>query len=363
MRSALADAIDPDLLRRALVIKLRHHGDVLLTSPVFTVLKNHAPQVEIDALVYHETREMLTLHPAIDNVFTVDRGWKRRGVLQQLSEEVKLLRALRARRYDLLIHLTEHPRGAWLRRLLGVRYSVARMFPGRRGAWWRSSFSHLYPLPATPRHTVECHLDAVRRIGIYPGAGERALTLAPGVEADASMDAVLQAHGLKTKGFIHFHPTSRWLFKCWGEEKCAELIDRLQASGRQVVLTAAPIVVERDYVRRILGKVRSPVVDLSGQLSLKQLASLTRHAKCFVGVDSAPMHIAAAMQTPVVVLFGPSSESAWGPWQVVQRVITSRHTCRPCGLDGCGGGKVSECLTSIPVERVLAAVNELLAIE
>ncbi|MDA1107176.1 MAG: putative lipopolysaccharide heptosyltransferase III [Proteobacteria bacterium] len=358
----LTDAPDFSAVRRVLVMKLRHHGDVLLTSPVFSALKNHLPHAEIDALVYHETREMLTLHPAIDNVFTVDRGWKRRGVLQQLSAEVKLLRTLRARRYDLLIHLTEHPRGAWLRRLLGVRYSVARMFAGRRGAWWRSSFSHLYPLPATPRHTVECHLDALRRIGIYPRDDERALVLVPGAEAENFIGAMLASHGLRGKDFIHFHPTSRWLFKCWEDEKCSALIDRLQAAGERVVVTAAPTTAEHDRVRRILNKVKSPVVDVSGQLNLKQLAALTRRAKCFVGVDSAPMHIAAAMQTPVVVLFGPSGEMGWGPWQVVQRVITSRHTCRPCGLDGCGGGKVSECLTSIPVERVLGAVNELLAI-
>jgi len=102
------------------------------------------------------------------------------------------------------------------------------------------------------------------------------------------------------------------------------------------------------------------VIDLSGQLSLKQLAALTANARCFVGVDSVPMHIAAAMQTPVVALFGPSGDLEWGPWQVRSRVITSDHTCRPCGMDGCAGSKVSDCLTSIPVERVLRAVQEVL---
>ncbi|HET9651135.1 MAG TPA: glycosyltransferase family 9 protein, partial [Usitatibacter sp.] len=79
------------------------------------------------------------------------------------------------------------------------------------------------------------------------------------------------------------------------------------------------------------------------------------------GVDSAPMHIAAAMGTPVVALFGPSGEKQWGPWHVPHRVVGSdRHPCRPCGNDGCGGGKVSECLTELEVDRVHAALNELL---
>jgi len=103
------------------------------------------------------------------------------------------------------------------------------------------------------------------------------------------------------------------------------------------------------------------VVNLGGQLTLKQLAALTAQAKLFIGVDSAPMHIAAAMQTPVLALFGPSGDKEWGPWMVPHRVITSDHSCRPCGQDGCGGGKISECLTTLPVERVLAAAHELLA--
>jgi heptosyltransferase-3 len=63
----------------------------------------------------------------------------------------------------------------------------------------------------------------------------------------------------------------------------------------------------------------------------------------------------------VVALFGPSGEIEWGPWQVPNRVVTSSHSCRPCGNDGCGGGKVSECLTTLGVKQVLAAVDELLA--
>jgi heptosyltransferase-3 len=66
------------------------------------------------------------------------------------------------------------------------------------------------------------------------------------------------------------------------------------------------------------------------------------------------------MGTPTVALFGPSGDKEWGPWNVVHRVVAADFSCRPCGLDGCGGGKVSECLTTLPVEKVLAACDELL---
>jgi heptosyltransferase-3 len=132
-----------------------------------------------------------------------------------------------------------------------------------------------------------------------------------------------------------------------------------------VVITGAPDAAEQRLVAAIMDRLapaaKEKVVDLAGTLSLRELAALTREARAFVGVDSAPMHIAAAMQTPVVALFGPSGEIEWGPWLVPHRVVTSvAHPCRPCGNDGCGGGKVSECLTTLPVERVRAALFDLL---
>jgi len=324
----LADTPDFSAVRRVLVVKLRHHGDVLLASPVFTVLKNHLPQVEIDALVYRDTQEMLTLHPAIENVFTVDRQWKNDGLLKQMGAEVKLLQMLRARHYDLIIHLTEHPRGAWLSCLLGVRLNVAGDYP-RRGRLWRSSFTHLYRLPRTPRHTVEIHLDALRCIGIYPNPEERGLILIAGRDAEDSIAALMARHHLTHKGFIHLHPTSRWSFKCWTVDKYAEMVNILQAAGERVVITAAPDPKEIHMVSAIKDRLHQPCVDLAGQLNLKQLAALTRQAKCFVGVDSVPMHIAAAMQAPTVALFGPSGDKEWGPWQVKHKVITENYTCRP----------------------------------
>ena len=172
---------------------------------------------------------------------------------------------------------------------------------------------------------------------------------------------LLQAAGLAPKGFLLFHPTSRWLFKAWTESRNAQILRRLTADGHRIVVTAAPDAREKAIVGRILAEAAVPVTDLSGQLSLRELAAVAANARLFFGVDSAPMHIAAAMGTPVVALFGPSSEKVWGPWRVPHRIVTSDDPCRPCGNDGCGGGKVSECLTLLPVERALSAINELLA--
>jgi heptosyltransferase-3 len=353
------DAIHLPTVRRALVVKLRHHGDVLLSSPVFQVLRNRAPHLEVDALVYEDTRDMLAGHPSIARIHGIDRGWKRQGLARQAREENALLAQLRGRGYQLLVHLTSHWRGAWLAQALRPRWSVA---PARDNVLWDLSFTHRYKLPRhTPRHTVEANLDALRRLGIYPEEAEKPLVMEPGEDARARVDALLAAAGLAPRGFIHVHPTSRWMFKAWTEAANAEILRRLARDGHRIVVTAAPDAREKSIMGRILAEAGVAVTDLSGQLSLREMAALSGRARLFFGVDSAPMHIAAAMGTPVVALFGPSNEFEWGPWRVPHRVVTSNHPCRPCGLDGCGGGKVSECLTLLPVERVHSAINELLA--
>lgn len=362
------DPVPLDRVQRVLVTKLRHHGDVLLASPVLSVLKRAAPHAEIDALVYAGTEPMLDGHPALARLFAIDRAWKRSGVGAHAREELSLARALRARRHDLLVHLTEHPRGLWLALLLRPRWSVTR---ARRAdehpRLWRRAFTHFYALPkGRTRHTVETNLDALRRIGISPQPEDKRLVLVPGGQAQARVDALLATRGLERGAFAQLHPGSRWLFKTWPVERTAMLVRKLVADGLPVVVTGAPDARERALVDELLAalpaRTRDGVHDVTGTLSLKELAALTSRARVFIGVDSAPMHVAAAVGTPAVALFGPSDDVEWSPWLVPHRVVASREfPCRPCRNDGCGGGKVSECLTTLPVERVHAACVELLA--
>ena len=342
------DAVPLGECGRALVVKLRHHGDVLLAAPVLSVLK--AKGLEVDALVYDDTAPMLEGHPALSQLHAVGRKWRSAG-LSRLWQERILYGKLKARRYNLLVHLSEQPRGAWLARTLGARYSVAPRMADR-GAFWAKSFTHLYPI-APRRHQVEVNLDALRRIGVQPDPALRKVVFNPGE------DAARRIASLVPERFVHLHPASRWRFKCWPAEKNAELVERLAAEGLPVVITAAPDPEEIAFVNEILKKTKA--VNLAGQLSIKELGALSARAALFVGVDSMPMHLAGAMGTPTVALFGPSGEHEWGPWRVPHRVVRSDHSCRPCGLDGCGGGKVSECLTFLPVDAVYAAVRELLA--
>ncbi|CCK04402.1 Lipopolysaccharide heptosyltransferase III [Cronobacter sakazakii 701] len=124
--------------KRVLIIKLRHHGDVLLTSPCFTVLKKAYPQAEVDALVYDDTQAMLTSHPHIDQVHTIGRNWRKQGLLKQFQLYRGLVKTLKARQYDVLINLTEHWHGARLARLLKPRVSVG-FRPDKRSGFARAA--------------------------------------------------------------------------------------------------------------------------------------------------------------------------------------------------------------------------------
>ena len=359
----LKDAVPVETLSRALVIKLRHHGDVLLSAPVLSALKAAAPQLEIDALVYDDTAPMLAGHPALAQLHTVGRAWKGLGVFARLSAEWALYRTLRARGYDLIVHLSEQPRGAWLARHLGARWSVAPAMR-ERGRFWKRSFTHFYALPRNGRrHQVELNLDALRRIGVQPAQAERRVRIEAGAEAARSAAALLEAQGLQRGSYIHLHPASRWKFKCWPAQSTAALIDRLSqdpAWHGRIVLTAAPDPAELALVQDIVSRTRATLVNLAGRLSLKELVAVIGGARLSVCVDSMPMHVASATGTPVVALFGPSGEHEWGPWMVPHEVVTSSHACRPCGNDGCGGGKVSECLVRLGVEAVHDAARRLL---
>jgi len=347
-------AINFDQVHAVLVIKLRHHGDVLLTSPMYQLLKQRFPHLTIDVLIYKETYPMLADHKAINHIYCIDK--KQKG----LKHEIQRLKQLKQQSYDLIIHLTESWRGAILCRLLKPRYAVVRRYQHRQQRYWLNSFSHHYSSPqSNKRHTVEMHLDALRRIGIHPEPDEKKLVLC--LNAPAQQSLFQHYPEYDQQKYMVIHPTSRWLFKCYPAEKMAAVINQLsERYGTRIVITAAPDEKELDYIDTMLSHVHHAVINLAGQLNLYELAVLLKNSQTYLGLDSVPMHMAAALQVPTVALFGPSGDIEWEPWQNKAIVISSdQHPCRPCGQDGCGNSKVSDCLTSLPVERIVRAIFDI----
>ena len=341
------------------MIKLHLHGDVLLTTPLIRALHHYYPGVEVDALIYRETEDMLRYNPQVAHRWIVDRRWKKEGVWTQARHELRLCQTLKSQRYDLLIHLTTTWRGAMLARILGTPRSIAFAYPQRDNVLWRNSFTDLVPLPEEPYHTVEMQLSTLTALGLTPNAEDFSLSLPVNEATRNAFYTALQRTGWQGETYLLIHPGAHYFYKCWEDTSFAALIDALAVRGHTVVLTGAPNANEITMAANILAHVKDKtrVYSLVGQLSLAELAAAINDAQFFIGVDSAPTHMAAALQTPGVVLFGATKVYAWSPWQAPITVLkASDWTTSLPHPDSIDTSTTMRYLSAIPVEAVLEAI-------
>jgi heptosyltransferase III len=347
-------------VERILLIRLRNIGDVLLMVPAVRAFREAFPRAHIAALVNAGTEEMLTGNPLLNEVLVFDRRWKELPFPQKTAREIGFLREVRRRRFDLAVNMTEGDRGAFLCLASGAAMKIGVYDPGP-GLWWkRRVFDCLVRMPDWKAHMVEQMLEIPRQLGLR--TTDKRVEIFGSPEDEEGIRKLLAKEGVGPRDrLVHIHPTSRWLFKCWRDEGMAGVIDALEKTGNvRVVLTAGGDKREMEKIGRILNFCESRPVNLAGRITLKQLAALSRLSRLFIGVDTAPMHIAAAAGTPVLALFGPSGEFNWGPWGKGHVVIKKDWECRPCGKDGCQGSKKSRCLDEISEEEVLARAFEML---
>ncbi len=339
-----------------LVIKLKHIGDVLVATPVLTSLKEAYPESLLSVLVDKGTEEMVTLNPAVDEVIVLDRA-EDTPFLERFLRQAIFALGLRRKKFDLVLELSAGDRGAFLGFVTGARERIG-FEPGKRTFMGRHHlFSRLVKIDTGTQHMVDYNLALVRSLGIEPLGKSLSIVWS---ESDSRVCMRLLADKGLSKGqpYVVLHPASRWLFKAWNSRGYAVLCDHIaEKYGFTVVVTSAPDEKEKERVEEIFSLVKSRLIDLSGILSLKQLACCIAKSVLFVGVDSAPMHIAAAVNTPVVALFGPSGDHMWGPWGNGHSVVKKGWDCQPCGRDGCDGTKVSKCLEAIAPEEVFCAVD------
>jgi len=328
----MGDSLLTRNIRSVIVFKQRHIGDVLLSTPVFRALREAFPSARIAAVVNEGTEEMLSGNPDIDRIVIFRRSSRNRGGTVRLREEVRFLSEIRSFRPELAVQLTEGDRGAILSWLSGAKYR-AGVAPARRGLFGKASvFTHLCPAPDRFRHAVLRDLDVLTAAGIPPADLSLRFVFSPRDRKEAMSKA--REAGLPGNGaFAVLQPTSRWTFKCWTEEGMAGVVGHLSRKGIFPVVTSGPAPEEAEMAGRILLRSGVPGALLAGILSLKELGALIASARLFVGVDSAPMHLAAAVGTPTVALFGPTGAYNWAPWEGIDWGYTSD---RPAGTRHAG---------------------------
>ena len=295
---------------KILIIKFRNIGDVLLSTPLISNLKHIYPNSQIDIALNKGCEDMVSNNPNINNIIIYDRPRiKKLSILSQFKEEVRFTRNIRNNHYDMVINLTEGDRGAQLAFLSGASKKLG--FPVRKGLLSKIKIFDKLGDDKKWQHTVEKDLQFINLLGKEVDNKEVKIYWPNKVEQE--IDKILADNNIDQ--FVHIHPVSRWMFKCWEDDRMAKVIDYIQKNKDiKVIITGAPVKKELDRIDKILELCKTNPINLSGALTLKHLACLSSKAKLFFGVDTAPMHMAAATNTPVIALFGASFPVIWGPW-------------------------------------------------
>jgi heptosyltransferase-3 len=348
--------IEKEKVKKILVIKLRNLGDVLLTTPVFSNLKKHFPQAVIDAYIYEDCAPILTNNPNIRKLFLTDPNGKKKGFFKHIIQEMLLLKHIRKEKYDLVMLLTRGDHGTIVSYFSKAPIRIS--YAGKH----QKFFTHHVKDYGAARHWVDIHLDFLRILGIFPEEEEKKMFF-PVLNEKPLLESFHLMQDDQIKPYIIIHPSARWKFKCWPQKKFEMLSFQLIKDGHFIVFTGGKSQEEQEITQAIIQELpKNSYLNLCGQISISDLASLVKNAHLVVCPDSFILHLSSCFQKKTVVLFGSTSEIFWGPWQNPEArvVVEGKFRCRPCGLDGCGGCKISECLTKIDVEKVYQTVQELI---
>ncbi len=327
--------------REILIIKPSSLGDIIDALPAVGAIRRRFPSARISWLVKSEWAAILKGHRAIDEVIAVPFRWM--GI-------PPLIRAVRKRPFDLVVDLQGLLRSA----ILGyaTKASVRIGFAAaREGAPW--FYTDRVSIPEGTVHAVDRCLRVSRALGCDGDAID--FDIPSSAEIATGVRRLLSQSGLSNPApFAVIHPTARWESKKWEPARFAALADWLIREKK------LPIVFvggkgEHEEVGRILQQMKQPAINLAGKTTLPELAELIRQARFFISNDSGPMHLAAAVGTPVLALFGPTDPRKIGPYGAGHTVIRKETGCFGCGRNRCVRG--NECMKAISVDEVIRTIE------
>ncbi len=335
---------------KILIIKPSSLGDVIHALPFLKAIRDSFPDSRVDWVISKNLGKILEDNPLINRLITIDKdSWKEfRKLPQTLSELFSLRNLLRSDRYDIVVDLQ-----GLLRSGLIAFFTPAALKIGFEDAREGSRFFYDRRVRVNKSsHAVDKCLEAARAMGASLGG-------TPGFPLyidGTAPDRVRKLTG-DTGGYVVIVPSARWPSKRWPAGYFASLIKRIPL---QCVVAGGGG--DGEAVREITGSLpRHNIIDLCGKTDLKELTALLAGARAVVTNDTGPMHIAAALDVPVVALFGPTDPVKTGPygWRGNSRlkVLTAGVPCSPCRRRTCGE---PACMTGITVDMVFEALREYL---
>lgn len=279
-----------------LLLQLKRIGDLVLTTPAIAAVRAKFPEADISLVVSSGTHEML---PAIVGI---NRGFHTRNATNWFT--------VARRECDYCVDFTHSDRSAFLTLLSGARLRVTADHVRLQSKIRALSYNRLVSSSLRDLHTVDHYLKLLEPLEITEAAS--ALQLQLPATALANADRLLAENKI-AGDFLLLHPGSARTEKFWEANRWAEILDFATNAGLPCLVTGGRSMVEQSHLAQIKAARAEPFVDLSGRVDLLTLTALIKKARLLVTVDSAPVHLAAAMQTPQVVLYGPTNPLHWRP--------------------------------------------------
>lgn len=334
--------------KRILIIQTAFIGDVVLALPLLQVLRKNFPSAKIDFMLIPRTAELLKNHPDVNDVIIFDKRGRDKG----LTGIIKMVKLVSQRNYDAVFIPHRHFRSAVIPFLAGIKIRVG---------FDKSAFKFLYTHVVKYKqiHEIERNLSLLEPFGIKPQVKELPNLYPSEYERDY-IDRFISNVSSK---LICIAPGSVWATKRWLKERFAELVKLLIKDGFVVALVGGREDFELCEEIKNMSSSEN-VFNFCGKLSLLQSAELLRRSILLVSNDSAPMHIAVAMRTPVVAIFGSTiPEFGFYPYGERDKIVQVENLyCRPCGIHGrkkCPEGHF-KCMKLIETEKVYSAVKSVI---
>ncbi len=335
-----------------LIVKLSAIGDVIHALPVSYAIKETFPEAHVTWAVEPPARELLVDNPYIDEILLFEKK-KFKSLGGFLKNFGPMRKKLRAGHFDVALDLQGLGKSAALAYFSGA--------PKRLGTCNMREMSDRISTPVRGSHVnghiVERYLDVARAMGCRVEKVQFPLTVS---EKDERIARELLVRGGVPEGAAYavFAVGANWPNKRWPASSYAVLSDWLYEKKIIPVLVGGGAV-DENIAADIMAQVEIPPVELIGKTSLKQLAAILRGARFALGGDTGPVHLAAGLTVPTIMLMGPTDANRNGPYGQPQNAIEVGRSCRWCWKRACPKG--IDCLASITVQTVEKKISEILA--
>ena len=344
---------------KILIVKLSAIGDVIHTLPSLNAIRKHYPDAHITWLVEEAASNLVVRHEALDRVIISKRKQWIKGVLspsclKNIKELYQFIKELRDTEYDLIIDFQGLLKS-------GVLIALAR---GKRKTGFDKGMEHMehsyiflnerIPPVNMDNHALLRNLMLINTLGIKSKEIEYKIPISD--HTRKFIDSILVRHRIKgPELLVAINPVAKWKTKLWDNRKFALLADRLiEKYNASVIFTGSQA--DRSTIDNIMSCMSQSAVNLAGETTLKTLAALYEKTKFLISTDTGPMHMAAAVGTPVIALSGPTAPWRTGPFGSEHKILRSGLDCSPCFKRQCS---TIDCMKQISVEQVMDAVNSI----